>query len=98
MLDSREKDRHPTAVAPQPGAEERGPPEPVTSDDIPALRAIVEGIAQSTGEEFFQNLVRHPPPDVNSGQLRHCTPSGRYLLRVKDFAQGEADGASPGSI
>jgi formate hydrogenlyase transcriptional activator len=31
----------------------------VTSDDIPALRAIVEGTARSTGAEFFQNLVRH---------------------------------------
>ena len=31
----------------------------MTSDDIPALRAIIEGTASSTGEEFFQNLVRH---------------------------------------
>jgi formate hydrogenlyase transcriptional activator len=33
--------------------------EPVTNQDVPALRAIVEGIAGSTGDEFFQNLVRH---------------------------------------
>jgi PAS domain S-box-containing protein len=31
----------------------------VTSEDIPALRAIVEGTAQSTGAAFFENLVRH---------------------------------------
>jgi PAS domain S-box-containing protein len=33
--------------------------EPVTSDDIAVLRALVEGTARSTGEGFFQNLVRH---------------------------------------
>jgi formate hydrogenlyase transcriptional activator len=59
MLHSRETDRHPTTTASQLDAEESGSPEPVTSDDISALRAIVEGIAQSTGAECFQNLVRH---------------------------------------
>ncbi len=33
--------------------------EPVVSDDVPVLRAIVEGTARSTGEAFFQSLVRH---------------------------------------
>jgi formate hydrogenlyase transcriptional activator len=33
--------------------------EPATTDDFPALRAISEGTAGSTGEEFFRNLVRH---------------------------------------
>ena len=58
--------RHSTQAAPraaatarQTGTEASGSPELVTSDDIPALRAIVEGTASSTGEEFFQNLVRH---------------------------------------
>ena len=35
---------------------------PVTSavpDDLQALRAVVEGTAGGTGEEFFQSLVRH---------------------------------------
>ena len=31
----------------------------VPGDEIAALRAIVEGTAHSTGEEFFQTLVRH---------------------------------------
>jgi PAS domain S-box-containing protein len=31
----------------------------VTGAEISVLRAIVEGTAQSTGTEFFQNLVRH---------------------------------------
>jgi PAS domain S-box-containing protein len=38
---------------------ERSPVEPVTSDDIPVLRALVEGTAHATGEDFFRNLVRH---------------------------------------
>src|SRR5438128_7223314 len=28
-------------------------------DDLRALRAVVEGTARGTGEEFFQSLVRH---------------------------------------
>jgi hypothetical protein len=28
-------------------------------EELAALRAIVEGTAHSTGEEFFQTLVRH---------------------------------------
>jgi formate hydrogenlyase transcriptional activator len=46
------------ATARPTGAEGSGAPEPITSDDISALCAIVEGTASSTGEEFFQNLVR----------------------------------------
>src|SRR3954464_15976610 len=29
------------------------------SDELSALRAIVEGTARHTGQEFFQSLVRH---------------------------------------
>ena len=47
------------ATARQTGIEASGLPELVTSDDVSALRAIVEGTARSTGEEFFQSLVRH---------------------------------------
>jgi PAS domain S-box-containing protein len=32
---------------------------PVVHDEIAALRAIVEGTAGGTGQEFFQSLVRH---------------------------------------
>jgi hypothetical protein len=94
MLHSWEKDRHPTAVAPQPGAEESGSPEPVTSDDIPALRAIVEGIAQSTGAEFFQTWSATwlrpsmPTPPALRGTLRLAGDhrpalSASLALRVK---------------
>src|SRR5438876_3772752 len=59
VLHSREAALHAAAPAPQTGAAGSGSPELMTSDDIPALRAIIEGTASSTGEEFFQNLVRH---------------------------------------
>src|SRR5215470_3050994 len=37
------------------------PTSPVTppTDELVALRAIVEGTARHTGQEFFQSLVRH---------------------------------------
>jgi formate hydrogenlyase transcriptional activator len=59
VMNSTEVDPHPAAAARRTGPQRSNAVEPVTSDDIPALRAIVEGTAQNTGEEFFQNLVRH---------------------------------------
>ncbi len=35
------------------------PGESPSTDDVAALRAIVEGTASHTGEAFFQSLVRH---------------------------------------
>src|SRR6266566_503571 len=37
----------------------KGSPATTDHDDLDILRAIVEGTAGSTGEEFFQDLVRH---------------------------------------
>ncbi len=37
----------------------KGLPATADRDDLDILRAIVEGTASSTGEEFFQDLVRH---------------------------------------
>jgi formate hydrogenlyase transcriptional activator len=37
----------------------RAPPASADQDDLAILRAVVEGTAGSTGEEFFQDLVRH---------------------------------------
>jgi hypothetical protein len=34
-------------------------PEFPSNDELAALRAIVEGTARSTGDEFFRTLVRH---------------------------------------
>jgi formate hydrogenlyase transcriptional activator len=36
-----------------------------SSEEIQALRAIVEGTASATGEEFFQSLVRHLASAIN---------------------------------
>ncbi len=58
-LHSTEAAAQAAATARQTGPAGRSSPELMTSDDIPALRAIIEGTASSTGEEFFQNLVRH---------------------------------------
>ena len=44
----------------QPGESPRDEPAPVADgDEIAALRAVVDGTARSTGEIFFQSLVRH---------------------------------------
>jgi hypothetical protein len=37
----------------------RGEPDGLEHDELAALKAIVEGTAGHTGEEFFQSLVRH---------------------------------------
>ena len=47
-------------------SELNGVPPLVACDEIAALRAIVEGTAHSTGEEFFQSLVRHLAAAVNA--------------------------------
>jgi GAF domain-containing protein len=57
-LHSRGLQPAPTAL-PAVGEDEGALPELATRDEIPALRAIVEGTAHGTGEEFFQTLVRH---------------------------------------
>jgi formate hydrogenlyase transcriptional activator len=48
----------PTRAIPRVAAG-NGSPATADPDDLDILRAIVEGTAGSTGEEFFQDLVRH---------------------------------------
>ncbi len=45
--------------ADSPNASENEPPGTAAHDDLNVLRAVVEGTAGSTGEQFFQDLVRH---------------------------------------
>src|SRR3954452_23961148 len=52
-------------------------PNQVLSDELSALRAIVEGTAGHTGQEFFQSLVRHLAAAVGT----------RYAF-VAEFAGG----------
>ena len=47
------------------------------TDELAVLRAIVEGTARHTGQEFFQSLVRHLAPAVGA----------RYAF-VAEFAGG----------
>lgn len=53
------------------------PPETPFTDEMAALRAIVEGTARHTGQEFFQSLVRHLATAVGT----------RYAF-VAEFAGG----------
>jgi PAS domain S-box-containing protein len=52
-------------------------PDTPSTDDVAALRAIVEGTARHTGQEFFQSLVRHLAAAVGT----------RYAF-VAEFASG----------
>src|ERR1700746_3114461 len=52
-------------------------PDTPSRDDLDALRAIVEGTARHTGQEFFQSLVRHLAQAVGT----------RYAF-VAEFAGG----------
>src|SRR5258708_24632713 len=56
---STKADPYAVATERQLDAKASPSPESVTGDDISVLRAIVEATASSTGEEFFQSLVRH---------------------------------------
>ena len=51
------------------------------SDELPALRAIVEGTAGHTGQEFFQSLVRHLAAAVGTRYafVAEFGPSGTLL-------------------
>jgi len=57
VLNSTEMDLHPAGAVRPTDPQVADVPEPVTTDDIAALRAVVQGTAQNTGEEFFQDLV-----------------------------------------
>src|SRR5262245_8221382 len=43
----------------QPRGTGQGPAASAVREDLRALRAVVEGTARGTGQEFFQSLVRH---------------------------------------
>src|SRR6516162_4080620 len=69
---------------------------PNESDDLPcgvveelaALRAIVEGSAHSTGEEFLQNLVRHLARAVDAHYAfvaEFASPTTRTMARTIAF-------------
>jgi hypothetical protein len=57
-------------------------PDVSLSDELAALRAIVEGTARHTGQEFFQSLVRHLAAAVGTR-----TPSWPSLLAKTERAR-----------
>src|SRR5262245_20156982 len=52
-------------------------------DDLQALRAVVEGTAAGTGQEFFRSLVRHLAEAIDVPYATVCEfqapPHGRVL-------------------
>ncbi len=62
-------------------ARANGSPAAVDHDDLDILRAIVEGTAGSTGEEFFQDLVRHLTSAIGVPYRRHLRVCRREHAR-----------------
>ena len=60
-----------------------------STDDLSALRAIIEGTAHSTGEEFFQSLVRHLASAMGVGNALIAEFSGP--ARVHSLAYWQND-------
>src|SRR5215831_21396372 len=57
----------------------------VVPDDLHALRAVVEGTAGGTGQEFFRSLVRHLAEAIDVHYAGVCEFKGPQLGRVLAF-------------
>src|SRR5262245_57685502 len=68
---------------PAPNGGGETPAAPVVPDDLHALRAVVEGTAGGTGQEFFRSLVRHLAEAIAVPYASVCEfqdpPHGRAL-------------------
>jgi PAS domain S-box-containing protein len=64
----------------QPQRSEEGAP--ADGAELAALRAIVEGTARATGEEFFQSLVRHLAKAVGTSYAFVAEFAGGTLVRT----------------
>ncbi len=60
-----------------------------STDDLSALRAIIEGTAHSTGEEFFQSLVRHLASAMGVGNALIAEFSGPAHVRSLAYWQND---------
>jgi PAS domain S-box-containing protein len=74
---------------------------PSREDEVSALRAIVEGTARNTGQEFFQSLVRHLAAAVGtryafvaefSGEMRARTVAYWFRDRIIDNVEWDLIG------
>src|SRR5438045_1762450 len=60
-------------------------PDTPSADELAALRAIVEGTARHTGQEFFQSLVRHLAGAVGTRYAFVAEFAGRTRARTLAF-------------
>ena len=60
-------------------------PDTPSMDELAALRAIAEGTAPHTGQEFFQSLVRHLAPAVGTRYAFVAVFAGGTRLRSLAF-------------
>jgi PAS domain S-box-containing protein len=60
-------------------------PDRDTSEELAALRAIVEGTARHTGQEFFQSLVRHLAAAVGTHYAFVAVFAGGTIARTLAF-------------
>ena len=56
-------------------------PDTPSTDEVAALRAIAEGTARHTGQEFFQSLVRHLAAAVGTRYAFVAEFAGRTRVR-----------------
>ena len=69
-------------------------PEAIDHDEVAALRAIVEGTAQSIGAAFFQSLVRHLASAMGVSYA-FVAEFDRATMRARTLAYW-GQGANPG--
>src|SRR5207253_7443079 len=60
-------------------------PDTPSTDELAALRAIVEGTARHTGQEFFQSLVRHLAAAVGTHYAFVAAFAGGMTARTLAF-------------
>src|SRR4051794_21226470 len=54
-------------------------------DEVAALRAIVEGTAHATGEDFFKSLVRHLAAVIGTGYALVAEFAGDFRARTLGY-------------
>ncbi len=65
--------------------EEKSELNAVPPDEVAALRAIVEGTAHATGEDFFKSLVRHLAAVIGTGYALVAEFAGDFRARTLGY-------------
>src|SRR6266567_8267812 len=68
-------------------------PTPIEKDEVAALRAIVEGTAHATGENFFKSLVTHLAAVMGTGYALVAEFAGE--LRARTLGYWKPNGIAP---